>query len=92
MTKSTEQRLIFILIDNGKGELQFKCDFFPRLALSEESFAEMPSVRRNLQAMATNIAKVIMDGMQRTVDAEAVAQFNGVNSIDQIDQKAQNTG
>lgn len=73
MTKATEQRIVFILKDDGKS-LNLECDFFPRLSLSAESLEELSQSQQNLQVIASNIGKIIMEGFKRTIDQETAAQ------------------
>lgn len=72
MSKKKEQRLIFVLVDDGSGNLNINCDFFPRLPLSVEGAKDLHPRQAVLQEIAMNVANVIMDGFAKNMaDAQA---------------------
>lgn len=96
MSKKKEQRLIFVLVDDGSGNLNINCDFFPRLPLSVEGAKELHPRQAALQEIAMNVAKVIMDGFAKNMaDAQAkppeqAAAPEQANEAEGKDAKAEN--
>lgn len=75
MSNKKEQRVVFVLTDSGDGNMGIGVDFFPRLAMSQESRDALTDNQKSLQDMAAGIGKAIMDGFQRgmVMDEQAEA-------------------
>lgn len=68
MSKKKEQRLVFILSDDGNGNINVEAEFFPRLPLSEEGQKELPPWQQNLQTIAASIGKSVMGALKKNLE------------------------
>ncbi len=64
-----EQKLIFTISKTATGQMLVNMSFFPNLA-TKDQFEQLTMERKEMQCMAGDIGRLVMQGLAKLKDAE----------------------